>query len=206
MPGKLRTTFLASALLALAAATPAAAQNTSQYTSVAPKTCTKVNAVKVEEEEHGVTYACRGLPGYIVLIDEGDLRTTVSIGTSRKHASDQRAYEQGFSPFNAVHDNLEWRIDAKTKKPFATIQRWLLTDNDAVEKDIQPRSAGLLVVTRIPPGKACHVAYIDVRANENPNALAQKAADELAKDFDCDKDKTHIIGNKGRAVEISGIE
>ncbi len=58
-------------------------------------------------------------------------------------------------------------------------------------------------MTRVPPGASCHVAYIDVRANENPNALAQQAADELAQKFDCGKDKVQIIGNKGRAAELA---
>ena len=46
-----------------------------------------------------------------------------------------------------------------------------------------------MVVTRLPPGAVCHVAYVDVRANPNPNELARKAADEIARDFKCGKDE-----------------
>lgn len=204
--GLLRS-FLMAGLIAMAATSTAAAQeNTSVYTSVGAKNCRKIDVVKVEGTEYGVTSACRGLPGYTVVIGEDDLRTLVSIGVNAKHARDQIAFGQGFSPFNSAHETLEWRIDAKTKKPFATIQRWFIADNNDLDKDDRPKTAGLLVVTRIPPGEACHVAYIDVRANENPNALAQKAADELAANFDCKKDRVHFIGNKGRAAELAGAK
>jgi hypothetical protein len=36
----------------------------------------------------------------------------------------------------------------------------------------------MLVITRLPPGAACHVAYVDVKANPNANAVARKAADD----------------------------
>lgn len=195
MHAKLPCTFLLSALTAIAATSSASAQqNTSQYTSVATKGCQKFETVKVSGDEIAATFDCKGLPGYSVVVGEDDLRTVVAIGFNRMHAKEQPSFRQGFGPFNSVHDNLEWRIDAKTKKPFATIQRWFIADNNDVGADNRPKTAGLLVITRIPPGASCHVAYIDVRANENPNALAQKAADELAQKFDC---------SKGRAAELA---
>jgi hypothetical protein len=190
----------------LGAPAVSAQQNTSLYTSVALKNCVKFERVVVAGDEYAATYDCRGLRGYRVIVNDEDLRTSVSIGFNRSHAKDQPATGQGFAPFNSVHDNLEWRIDARTKKPFATIQRWRIADQSDLDKDSRPNTVGLLVVTRIPPGPSCHVAYIDVRANENPNALAQKAADELASNFDCAKDKVQLIGNRGRAAELSGAE
>lgn len=203
----MRAQFLTGFLLAaMLAAVPASAQqNESRYTSVAVKGCKKFQRVIVGGAEFSTTHACRGLKGYEVVVEDTDLRTTVTVGFHRHHAKKQPAYEQGFAPFNSVNDNLEWRIDGKTKRPFAVIQRWLIADNENLDKNDRPQNVGLLVVTRIPPGAACHVAYIDVRANENPNALAQKAADELAKKFDCAKDKVHIVGNRGRAAELAGM-
>ena len=49
----------------------------------------------------------------------------------------------------------------------------------------------------------CHVAYIDVQANGDANALARKAADEFARGFDCGKDAVKAIGANGRAVELA---
>jgi hypothetical protein len=204
MRADLPCAFLLSALIALAATSSASAQqNTSQYTSVAAKGCRKFESTKVSGDEIAAAFDCKGLAGYSVVVSEDDLRTTVAIGFNRLHAKDQPAFGQGFSPFNSVHDTLEWRIDGKTKKPFATIQRWRIADNTDLDKDSRPKTVGMLVITRVPPGLSCHVAYIDVAANENPNALAQKAADEFARGFDCRKDAVRVIGNKGRAADLA---
>jgi hypothetical protein len=61
----------------------------------------------------------------------------------------------------------------------------------------------LLVITRLPPGAACHVAYVDVKANANANDLAREAADTLARDFRCGTDKVKIFGASGRATELA---
>ena len=106
-----------------------------------------------------------------------------------------------FEPFNSSLTTVEWRMAAA--KPFAIIQRWLIADNaDRDEKD-RPRDKAMLAVTRLPPGAVCHVAYVDVAANPNANELARKAADELARDFKCDKDEVKIVGVSGRAVELA---
>lgn len=200
-------TFMLSALIAVSVTSSGLAQeNTSAYTSVAVKDCRKFDVAKAGDDELGASFECKGYAGYTVVVTEDDLRMTVAVGRSRKDAQDQPSYAQGFSPFNSVHDTLEWRIDAKTKKPFATIQRWFIADSANPGKDGKPPSFGLLVVTRTPPGTSCHVAYIDVRANKDSNLLARKAADDLAQKFDCGKDKVHFVGNKGRAAQLAGYE
>jgi hypothetical protein len=60
------------------------------------------------------------------------------------------------------------------------------------------------VVTRLPPGAVCHVAYIDVQGNPNANELARKAADETARGFQCGKDEVQVIGENGRAAQLAG--
>jgi hypothetical protein len=62
----------------------------------------------------------------------------------------------------------------------------------------------MIVVTRLPPGSVCHVAYVDAIANANTNELARKAADDFARGFRCGKDEVKVIGASGRAVELAG--
>jgi hypothetical protein len=116
-------------------------------------------------------------------------------------AGKEPAARSGFGPFNSTTDTVEWR--ATNGKPFAIIQRWHLADSSAEDKDGRPTDRGLLVVTRLPPGPVCHVAYVDVKANPNANELARKAADENARDFHCGKDEAKVIGATGRAVELT---
>jgi hypothetical protein len=175
---------------------PAAAQTfESLYTSTAPKNCRTTSGVA------GSTRVCPGKAGFVVLIDEDDLRETVSVGRNAATAGNEPAAHAGFPAFNSTTDTVEWRaIDGK---PFAIIQRWHIADNSAQDNNGRPTDRSLLIVTRLPPGPVCHVAYVDVKANPNPNELARKAADEGARDFKCGKDEIKVIGERGRAVELA---
>jgi hypothetical protein len=183
---------------------PATAQTAAQaygslYTSTAPKDC-RVRSGGIPGNETA-TRVCPGKAGLVVLINEDDLRETVSVGRNVAAAGKEPAANSGFGPFNSTTDTVEWRaIDGK---PFAIIQRWHLADISSENKDGQPTDRGLLVVTRLPPGAVCHVAYVDVKANPNANELARKAADENARDFKCGKDEIKMIGERGRAAELA---
>jgi hypothetical protein len=168
----------------------------SSYTSTAEKDCHITNTGR-----DGSVSVCPGKAGLIVLVTEDDLRQTVSVGRNRKAAENEPAASTGFGPFNSANATLEWR--AVDGKPFAVIQRWLIADIDAPDKGGRPTDKGLLVVTRLPPGAVCHVAYVDVAANPNPNELARKAADDIARDFKCGKDEVQFVGARGRAAELA---
>ncbi len=168
----------------------------SSYTSTAEKACRLTNTGR----DSSVSI-CPGKAGLVVLVTEDDLRQTVSVGRSRKAAENEPAASAGFGPFNSANATVEWR--ALDGKPFAIIQRWLIADIDAPDKGGRPTDKGLLVVTRLPPGAVCHVAYVDVAANPNPNELARKAADEIARDFRCGKDEVQFVGARGRAAELA---
>jgi hypothetical protein len=88
-------------------------------------------------------------------------------------------------------------------KPFAIIQRWHIADNNDEDNKGRPIARPMLAVTRLPPGPVCHVAYVDVQANRDANALAREAADEAARGFACGKDEVKVIGATGRAVELA---
>jgi hypothetical protein len=177
----------------------AAAQSTSQYTSAKQKDCRTAEKNKPKEEMPWVVQSCKGMGGLIVRIFDVDERQTVSFGKTVAAAAKEPAAEQGFGPFNHVHDTIEWRI--RDGKPFATIQRWFIADNEKPKPDGRPTDVPVLVVMRLSP--ACHVAYIDASANADANALAQQSADERAAGFTCGKDEVAIVGKPGRGSELT---
>jgi hypothetical protein len=199
MPSMVR--IVAAVALVLATGAAFAQDVASVYSSTDVRKCKKIDAAK-EGEGDWTVWLCAGIGGRVVLVSEDDLRMTVSIARDRKSAGNQPAASQGFSPFNRIHDTLEWRT-AKGQ-PFATIQRWFLSDSANPGKDDRPTPVGMLVVTRLHP--ACHAAYIDVAANggSDANVLARQAADEHARGFNC-KQQPVIVGKSGRAIELARL-
>jgi hypothetical protein len=171
----------------------------SLYTSTAPGDCRVSGAGNRVDDS--TTRFCPGKAGLGVLVSEDDLRETVSVGRSRAAAASEPAARAWFGPFNSSHPTVEWR--AQDGKPFAIIQRWHLDDNADEDKNGRPTAKPMLVVTRLPPGPVCHVAYVDVTANPDANERARKAADEFARGFQCGKDEIKVIGTRGRAGELA---
>ncbi len=177
------------------------AQNISIYTSTAQKDCRIVKAGTADDG--GGTRVCRGPANLVVVVSEGDLRETVTVGRNRTAAASEPAAQERFGPFNSTTPTIEWRLPGKDKPPFAMIQRWHIADIEDEGKDGRPITKQLLVVTRLSPGPVCRVAYVDVKANPNANDLAREAADTIARDFKCGADKVKVIGASGRAVEMA---
>jgi hypothetical protein len=202
VPGLYRAGMGPAALfgIALCLIAPANAQTFgSSYTSTAPKNCRVVSAQTGVDDS--TIRTCPGKAGLVVVISEDDLRETVSVGRNRAAADKEPAAQTWFGPFNSTTNTVEWR--AMNGKPFAIIQRWHIADNSDQDKDSRPTAKPMLAVTRLPPGEVCHVAYIDAHANPNPNQLARKAADELARNFKCGKNEVQVIGETGRAVSLA---
>ena len=156
---------------------------------------------KPSELDGSTTRVCPGKDGLIVLIAEDDLREIVSVGRNRNAAAEEPAAKVWFAPFNSAEATVEWR--SAGTKPFAMIQRWHIADGTDPDKQGRPNTKAMLVVTRLPPGPVCLVAYVDAIANPTANELARKAADDFARSFTCGKDEVKIIGNSGRGVELA---
>ena len=197
-PTGLAVAALAGAVIGLIS--PANAQTFgSSYTSTAPKDC-RVTSAGTEVDDSTIR-TCPGKGGLVVLISEDDLRETVSVGRNRAAAKKEPAAGVWFGPFNSTEHTVEWL--AVNGKPFAIIQRWHIADISDEDKKGRPIAKPMLAVTRLSPGQVCHVAYIDAQANPNPNELARKAADELARDFKCGKDEVKVIGETGKATGLA---
>jgi len=201
-----RLRYLHLTVLACAAGAPAgplspanAQTFSSSYTSTAPKDCRVISAQNGVDDS--TIRTCPGKAGLVVVISEDDLREAVSVGRNRAAADKEPAAQSWFGPFNSTTHTVEWR--AVNGKPFAIIQRWHIADNSDPDKGGRPTAKPMLAVTRLPPGAVCHVAYVDAQTNPNPNELARKAADELARNFRCGEDEVHVIGETGRAATMA---
>jgi len=170
----------------------------SVYTSTAPKDCRVTG--KPNDEDGSASRVCPGKSGFVVLINEGDLREVVSVGRNREAAAKEPAAQAWFGPFSSTRDTVEWR--AADGKPFAIIQRWLIADNGEQDRGGSPKNRAMIAVTRLPPGAVCHVAYVDVAANPDANELARRAADEFARGFKCGEDEVKTIGQSGRSTAL----
>jgi hypothetical protein len=203
LPGLIRSAALLGVAIATFSGARAQAQTFgSVYSSAFDKDCRKITAFKVDDDDYASERVCPGPKGLVLLKQEDDLRETVSVGRTAKVAGLEPAAGQGFGPFNSTTGTVEWRVNAKGK-PFAMILRWQIADSDDPDKNGRPQTKEMLVVTRLPPGAACHVAYIDVTANPDADDLARKAADEHAQRFDCRKDRVAVLGSRGRTIELA---
>jgi hypothetical protein len=149
----------------------------SLYTNIDLRQC-----ARLKHHHDGDTWRCAGLPGYPILVAEGDLRFYLSFGHG---AEKRRAAEQTLPSFNTPFADrrnratVEWRFETRDDKPvpYAAIVRYF-TALDGVKGEV-------LVVSRVTATEACHVAYIDALATPEAIVLARRIADERARRFDC---------------------
>jgi hypothetical protein len=162
----------------------------SRYSTIDLKTCSVI-----KRHPDGNTWRCNGLRGYPVVYAEGDLRAFVSFGPD---GLKRQAMRQTLRPFNTIFDGagsratVEWRFRriANADVPYATIMR-VFTSTESVKGEI-------LVVTKVSAKDACHMAYIDAKANPEPMAIARSAADEMAADWSC-ASEPKVIGASSKS-------
>ena len=196
--------FAATTMLLVLADTAAAAAEEfeSRTTSIAEKACKTVSRLRDGMSRLVAARVCPGRGGYVVLVSEDDLREVLSVGKTAAAASKEPAATQSFGAFNGYEDKVEWRSVKAARAPFALIANWYLDDQENLDKTGRPIAQHMLVVFRLPPGPVCKVAVVDLKANPDAQALARKAADEIARGFKCPTDKLAIVGQRGRTTEM----
>jgi len=185
------TAVLAAICGGLAAAGDAAMNPVrSRFTTIDLKTCQIA-----KRHRDGNSWRCLGLRGYPVAYAEGDQRAFVSFGPE---AETRRAARQTLAPFNTIfarsgrRATIEWRFRriGGADVPYATIMRFF-TSRDGAAGEV-------LVVTRVAATEACHMAYVDAKANPEAIALARSAADEMAATWSC-ATEPKILGERGKS-------
>jgi len=167
--------------LALSVA-PAQAAFMSAYTDINLDQCLVLDA-----DDFGASWACPGYKGYPLMVQEGDLRFSLSYGFNVDAEGNKF---QTLPPFNHLGPKLEWRLSNALARwlPVATIVRYYLADSETGEDAHE-----VLVVTQLVEGNSCHIAYVDALANSDANELARAAADK-AGTFDCVNDEPETVG------------
>ncbi len=159
----------------LAATLPAQAAFQSAYTDIDLDAC-----LVLDSDDFGTRWACPGYRGYPMRVAEGDRRFTIGYGFNLEAEPYRGA--QALEPVNRLAPEMEWRLSNASGRwmPVATIVRYLTQAPDAPDTMRE-----VLVVTQLVPGQTCHIAYVDVLANENAEQLAREAADSRAGTVDC---------------------
>jgi hypothetical protein len=153
---------------------------TSQYTKYNIDKCEKRFGTPGDEES--VFFMCPGLKAIKVYFAEGDLRTLIAYG---KNPETHCAAKQTFGGFNTATPTIEWRI--VNGKAFAAIQRWTVSDFDDSSK-----TKTWLGVTKLEGNNSCRVAIVE-GSLPGANAKARKAADQLARTFNCTTTQATVI-------------
>jgi hypothetical protein len=189
----------AAAMLFLSTKTGVTSENS--YTSIAERSCRKLDVLRLHGDEISTSRVCSGRGGYKVFITEDDLRETLTVGRTMKEAAKEPAAHDRHGAFNSFEGPIEWR-STKDGKLYALIVGWAIADNDNPDAAGRPKSVYVLVVMRLPPGPVCRIAYVDRDANGDARELARTAASEMAPHFNCGGDKPKIVGERGEAIQV----
>ena len=168
-----------------------AGEITSAYTSFDLETsCARIEAG--DDYVFAGTWACPGFKGMDIVVSSADDRDFVGFGEAGAQTC---AFRKTFNGFNTALSPVEWRL--KNGKPFAAIERWRVVEGET------GKTSTWLVVTALKGSEACHVHYV-AGSYPEANAQARRAADDLAPDFDCERDEPTVdskVGPPGIAME-----
>ena len=152
-----------------------AQSNRSVYTNLGAKSCRTIRADSSEAGSYvGI---CRGVGGYKLQVEEGDLRQNIQVITpaGQKHSLD--LWTVVGSNFSSLGEKAEWRVRTQRGKvmPLALIVRYNLSSPEGSTK-----LTSYLAVAKITASKICVTEKIAPGAGANmaARAAADKSADK----------------------------
>lgn len=166
-PGQIAVCILICAVVALAQS------NRSVYTNLGEKSC---KTLKMDESEGGSYVGlCKGIGGYQLQVEEGDLRQNIQIITPAGHKHSLDLWTVVGSSFSSLGDKAEWRVRTQRGKvvPLALIVRYNVSNPEDSTK-----TTSYLAVAKITSDKICVTDKI--APGETANAAARSAADGSA--------------------------
>lgn len=149
----------------------AAQSKTSAYSSVEEKRCRTIKST----DEEGGSYegSCRGVAGYNLIVEEGDLRTNVKVVAPGGATHSLDLWSVVSSGFSSLGPRVEWRLvkRGKTVVPVAIIVRYNANENPENPDKI----TSYLAVAKITASEVCVTSKIPPGAKANEDA--RRAAD-----------------------------
>jgi hypothetical protein len=142
----------------------------SVYTSLSSKQC---KTLKLYKEGEGSIQSCAGVGGYKLLVEEGDLRTTITVVAPNGRKHPLHYWQVVTNAFSTVGDKAEWRVIKSGRRlvPRALIVRVNASENAENSEKI----TSYLAVAKITPQKICVTRKINPGATQNEEA--RSAAD-----------------------------
>ena len=159
-----------------------AGEITSAYTSFDLDKCKQIEPP--DDTIFEGTWSCPGYDGLEIVYSGEDARSYVAFG---RKVEDHCAQFKTFFSFNTALSPVEWRVE--DGRAFAAIERWSLTDGE------QNRSTWL-VVTALADDNSCPAAYV-AGGYPDANEAARKAADDVARTFNCADDLPKVVSQTG---------
>jgi hypothetical protein len=149
--------------------------NQSVYTSVETKQC---RTIKSSPDEAGSYEGrCRGVAGYNLIVEEGDLRTNIKVVAPGGNSTSLDLWTVVSSAFSSLGPRVEWRVAKRGSKsiPVALIIRYNASEN----VDNPNKTTSYLAVAKITATETCVTDKI--LPGPNANADARRAADAAAR-------------------------
>jgi hypothetical protein len=128
-----------------------------------------------------VFMACRGYGGWTVYVGATDSTARVAFGARNLDRQFSQAPLEAIGALASTGETIEWRLSGR--QAFATILRWRVVRRG--EDGAETLGEHLVVSALEGSDSACHAAYVDVRTVPNANTVARRAADTIARGFQC---------------------
>jgi hypothetical protein len=145
----------------------------SVYTNLSAKNC---KTLKVYKEGEGSVQSCAGVAGYRLLVEEGDLRQSITVVTPKGKKHELNYWQVITGGFSSLGERAEWRVVKSRGKavPVALIVRV----NASESPDNVNKITSYLAVAKITAEKICVTDKI--AAGPGQNEEARRAADASA--------------------------
>lgn len=143
----------------------------SVYTDLAAARC---KTIEVTEESGGSVQKCPGVGGYGLLVEDDDLRQSVTVVTPDGKKHPLNYWQVITSGFSSLGEKAEWRVEQKDGKvrPYALIVRV----NASEDPEKPDKKSSYLAVAKITAAAVC--VTDKVKTNEEARQAADASADK----------------------------